>query len=224
MLVLAEELYHFAMWSVCTRDLVVDSYYVFRTKRHTRSVVLRIVLFLLHSAFLGRHGNSAVLPPKMLYLFDMLFHTCRLAWDAAVIMAAVGCPGNYFARITDRKPGGYDSDSVLVALISIAYHVTTLTMYYRRMDVAPTEKPSVRVSHCLSWLKNTFERRRAAMTAPPLLPDALELERARETEQIFQKSLDTSHRPSSSSTVKKRRKAPVATPAPMNDNEVEALN
>ncbi|XP_077507453.1 uncharacterized protein LOC144118376 [Amblyomma americanum] len=211
MAVVIEEVYHFAMASLCGYDLVLDTYYGVKPKRPIGNVVVGMVLLAFHCAFLSRGEAHSMLPVKLVHLLDMLFHVTHCAWEAMNVVAVLRCPHGTLDPETALTQDGTScyADSVMVALITIVYHVGALATYYRWVEMRPTASSSQCLSACTSWLRQRLHSRLSRPVtplSPQLLGDTLDLERPLEGQQICLASFEISHRPVPSG-IKKRRPA-----------------
>lgn len=87
-----------------------------------------------------------MLPRKLLYLVDLLFHAMCIGWDALVVTAFFHCPT------------GVCHASLLTISVSVVYHLCTLCTYYRWMTVSPAEKQLCLFGLCANQLQLWLQR------------------------------------------------------------------
>ncbi|XP_054920695.2 uncharacterized protein [Dermacentor andersoni] len=211
--VMAEEVYHFAMTALCAYELLLDTYYGVKPKREISSVALSMALFIFHSVFLGRSQHSSMLPAKLVYLLDMLFHVGSFTEDAALVISLLHSPPVALGLETDGTRGSAvcNSNSILVDLVGMAYHIGILVTYYRWVQLRPATTTSCGASNCLSWISESVRTRLhrrpvATLDRSPLLGDAFERELPLDAQQICLPAFELPHHPVSG-TVTKRRPA-----------------
>ncbi|XP_065286598.1 uncharacterized protein [Dermacentor albipictus] len=209
--VMAEEVYHFAMTALCAYELVLDTYYGVKPKREISTVALSMALFVFHSVFLGRSQHSSKLPAKLVYLLDMLFHVGSFTAEATLVISLLHSPPVALGLETGGTRGGAvcNSNSILVDLVGIAYHIGILVTYYRWVQLRPATTASCGVSDCLSWISESVRTRLhrrpvATLDPPPLLGDAFERELPLDAQQIRLPSFELPHHPASGAVTKRR--------------------
>ncbi|XP_037566910.2 uncharacterized protein LOC119446534 [Dermacentor silvarum] len=150
-----------------------------------------------------------MLPAKLVYLLDMLFHVGSLTVDAVLGVSLLQNPPETLGLETERGSGVSNSNSILVVLVGIVYHIGILVTYYRWVQLRPATTTPCGASDCLSWISETVRTRLhrrpvATLDPPPLLGDAFERERPLDTQQIRLPSFELPHHPVSGAVTKRR--------------------
>lgn len=212
MAVVIEEVYHFTMASLGGYALVQDTYYGVKPKRPFGNVVVGMVLFVFHSVFLSRGERYSMLPAKLIYMLDMLFHVAHCAWETVNVVATLRCPRDTLDPETALTQDGAScyADSIMVSLITIVYHIAALVSYYRWVEIKPTASVSQCLSACASWLRQRSRSRPVTPLGPQLLSDTLDLEWPLEAQQVCLASFEISHRPAPGGLTKRRPGAQVS--------------